>query len=60
MQKLSEDARRAPAGRSAHTAVGGHTHVLRQTVVALLEGRELAEHENPGEATVHVCAGGSG
>jgi quercetin dioxygenase-like cupin family protein len=66
MQKLSLDAlareqldaaRRAPAGRSARTAVGGHDHVLRQTVIALLGGRALAEHENPGEATVHVLRG---
>jgi quercetin dioxygenase-like cupin family protein len=52
-----EAARQAPAGRSAHTVVGGHEHMLRQTLIALLEGRELAEHENPGEATVHVLHG---
>jgi quercetin dioxygenase-like cupin family protein len=66
MQKLSLDAlareqleaaRREPAGRAAHTAVGGHEHVLRQTVIALLGGRSLAEHENPGEATVYVLRG---
>ena len=28
--------------------------VLRQTVIAMLEGAVLAEHENPGEATVYV------
>jgi quercetin dioxygenase-like cupin family protein len=50
-------ARRASAGRSAHTVVGGHEHVLRQTLIALVEGQELAEHENPGEATVHVLHG---
>jgi quercetin dioxygenase-like cupin family protein len=52
-----EAAHRTPAGRSAHTVVGGHEHVLRQTLVALLSGRELAEHHNPGEATVHVLHG---
>jgi quercetin dioxygenase-like cupin family protein len=52
-----EAARRAPAGRSAHTVVGGHEHVLRQTLVALVGGQELAEHRNPGEATVHVLHG---
>ena len=44
-------------GRSAHTVFGGHEHVLRQTLIALVEGQELAEHENPGEATVHVLHG---
>lgn len=52
-----DTARRAPAGRSAHTVVGGHEHVLRQTLIALLGEHELAEHENPGEATVHVLHG---
>ena len=50
-------ARTAPAGRSAHTVYGGHEHVLRQTLIALLRGQLLEEHENPGEATVHVLHG---
>jgi quercetin dioxygenase-like cupin family protein len=45
------------SGRAARTAVGGHEHVLRQTVIALRAGQALAEHENPGEATVHVLRG---
>jgi quercetin dioxygenase-like cupin family protein len=66
MQKQSLDAlareqldaaRRSTAGRAAHTAVGGHEHVMRQTVIALLAGRSLAEHVNPGEATVFVLRG---
>ncbi|MEU7818031.1 cupin domain-containing protein [Pseudonocardia sp. NPDC049154] len=44
-------------GRSALTVYGGHEHVLRQTVIALVAGAELSEHENPGEATVHVLHG---
>jgi quercetin dioxygenase-like cupin family protein len=52
-----ELARQAGSGRSAHTVYGGHEHVLRQTLIALLAGRELSEHENPGEATVHVIRG---
>jgi len=52
-----EAARRSTAGRAAHTVVGGHEHVMRQTMIALLAGRELSEHANPGEATVHVLAG---
>ena len=45
------------AGRAARTVYGGHEHVLRQTVIALAAGRVLAEHDNPGEATVHVLHG---
>jgi quercetin dioxygenase-like cupin family protein len=52
-----ELARQAHAGRAAHTVHGGHDHALRQTVIALLAGRELAEHESPGEATLQVLRG---
>ncbi|MGV8884573.1 MAG: cupin domain-containing protein [Microbacteriaceae bacterium] len=47
----------ASSGRSAKTVFGGHEHKLRQTVIALRAGEALAEHENPGEATVHVLEG---
>jgi quercetin dioxygenase-like cupin family protein len=66
MRKLSLDARvrehleRAAAsstGRSAATVYGGHEHTLRQTLIALRAGTTLAEHENPGEATVLVLRG---
>ncbi len=50
-------ARQASSGRSARTVFGGHEHVLRQTVIALLAGHALGDHENPGEATVHVLRG---
>ena len=52
-----ETARTASSGRSAKTVYGGHENALRQTVIALLKGQELAEHANPGEATVHVLHG---
>ncbi len=52
--ELAED---ASSGRAAHTVYGGHEHVLRQTVIALASGEMLDEHENPGEATVHVLRG---
>jgi quercetin dioxygenase-like cupin family protein len=52
-----EGAERASSGRSAHTVFGGHEHVLRQTVIALVAGQKLDEHENPGEATVQVIHG---
>lgn len=50
-------ARQGSAGRSARTVYGGHEHTLRQTVIALVAGEWLDEHENPGEATVHVLTG---
>lgn len=47
----------ASSGRSSVTIYGGHTHSLRQTVIALTAGQSLAEHENPGEATLLVLNG---
>jgi quercetin dioxygenase-like cupin family protein len=52
-----EQAVSSASGRSAHTVYGGHEHVLRQTLVALAADTSLSEHENPGEATVHVLTG---
>lgn len=52
-----EAARAAPSGRSAQTVYGGHEHVLRQTLIAMTQGARLADHENPGEATIHVTHG---
>lgn len=52
-----ELAHAAPSGRSSSTVYGGHEHQLRQTVIALTSGQRLNEHENPGEATVHVLHG---
>ncbi|HVX44093.1 MAG TPA: cupin domain-containing protein [Mycobacteriales bacterium] len=49
-------ARAAPAGRAAAT-VPGTRATLRQTVLALLAGQELAEHDSPGDATLHVLRG---
>lgn len=49
----------ASNGRAARTVFGGHEHVMRQTVMALAlaQGTELQEHENPGEATILVISG---
>jgi quercetin dioxygenase-like cupin family protein len=47
----------AASGRAAHTVYGGHEHVLRQTLIALIGGQGLAEHESPGEATLLVLHG---
>jgi quercetin dioxygenase-like cupin family protein len=52
-----EAARGASSGRAARTVYGGHEHVLRQTVIGLCAGHALAEHQNPGEATLHVLRG---
>jgi quercetin dioxygenase-like cupin family protein len=56
-RELLERAVAAGGGHTADTVVGGHERVLRQTVIAMLEGAVLAEHENPGEATVYVLRG---
>lgn len=50
-------AQSASSGRSASTVYGGHARILRQTLIALAAGRRLDDHENPGEATVHVLVG---
>ncbi|HTQ18129.1 cupin domain-containing protein [Mycobacterium sp.] len=55
-EKLAE-AQKSNSGRAAHTIHGGHTHELRQTVLALLAGHDLSEHESPGEATLQVLRG---
>ncbi|MEV6600104.1 cupin domain-containing protein [Actinoplanes sp. NPDC051346] len=52
-----ELAHTSSSGRSSSTVYGGHEHQLRQTVIALTAGKTLHEHENPGEATVHVLHG---
>ncbi len=50
-------ARQAHSGRASLTVHGGHALELRQTVVALASGHELAEHDSPGEATLQVLQG---
>lgn len=52
-----ELARSASSGRSATTVYGGHEHRLRQTLIALVAGRQMDEHESPGEATLFVVQG---
>ena len=42
---------------AADTVVGGHERVLRQTVIGMIAGSALCEHEKPGEATVHALRG---
>lgn len=57
VDELSDDARAGDSGRAARTVHGGAGHALRQTVIALAAGHELAEHESPGEATLQVLRG---
>ncbi|WP_182346093.1 cupin domain-containing protein [Tomitella gaofuii] len=42
---------------ASSTVFGGHEKTLRQTLVVVAAGGELAEHESPGEATVQVLTG---
>lgn len=66
MQRLSlealarqqmELAAAAGGGHTADTVYGGHEKVLRQTLIGMTKGAGLADHENPGEATVQVLHG---
>jgi quercetin dioxygenase-like cupin family protein len=56
-RELMERAAAATEGRAAQTVMGGHERVLRQTVIAMAKGTMLAEHANPGEASVYVLRG---
>lgn len=42
---------------ASDTVVGGSERVLRQTVVGMVKGTELGEHNSPGEATIYVIRG---
>lgn len=50
-------ARTASSGRSSQTIHGGHDHPLRQTLIALADGRSLDDHESPAEASLQVVHG---
>lgn len=56
VQKL-DAANRTSAGRSSTTVHGGREHRLKQTLIAMRAGEELAEHASPGEATLQVISG---
>ncbi|BCJ75838.1 LuxR family transcriptional regulator [Catellatospora sp. IY07-71] len=55
--QLMDAARGSSSGRSAQTVYGGPARILGQTVLALRAGESLAEHENPGEASLYVLQG---
>jgi len=50
-------ARESASGRAAHNLLAGREHPLSQTVIAIVGGHGLAEHDSPGEATLHVLRG---
>ncbi|MFD1545066.1 cupin domain-containing protein [Nonomuraea guangzhouensis] len=56
-RQQADRAASAGGGHAAGTVYGGHEKVLRQTVIGMSQGASLAEHENPGEATVQVLHG---
>lgn len=47
----------SPAGRSTDTVIGGSRRRLRQSVMTLIAGERLAEHEFPGESTLQILSG---
>ena len=61
LERLAEDllrqARSATSGRAARPLPAGTRGSLSQTVIALGARAELAEHENPGVATLQVLRG---
>ena len=56
-RQLMESAATAGGHHPADTVYGGHEKVLRQTVIGMIAGARLAEHENPGEATALILHG---
>ena len=54
---LLERAAAAPAGRAALTLVAGAGAPLKQTMLALRSGEQLAEHDASGAATLQVVRG---
>jgi quercetin dioxygenase-like cupin family protein len=54
--ELLKKAAGAHARRAAHT-LAHPVDGLRQTVIALLDGTDLGEHESPGPATLQVLRG---
>jgi quercetin dioxygenase-like cupin family protein len=50
-------AQEGSAGRAAHNLLAGREHPLSQTVIAMIAGHGLAEHDSPGEATLQLLRG---
>jgi quercetin dioxygenase-like cupin family protein len=56
-QTLIDEARTHHSGRQASSFHGAPGGSLTQIVLALVKGRSLSEHENPGQATLQVIVG---
>lgn len=50
-------AKEASNGRAAVTIFGGQEHDLRQTLIALVGGAAMQEHESPGDGSLQVLTG---
>lgn len=50
-------ARTSHGGRAGRTLIPGAGAPLKQTLMALVAGESLADHESPGAATLQVLAG---
>lgn len=55
--ELWDRARKTRSGRAAHNLLAGRQHPLSQTVIAILAGHGLGEHDSPGEATLLLLRG---
>lgn len=56
-QRLLTKARASRSQRAAETVYGNRDTLLRHTVMAMLEGVELPEHDSPPEASLQVLSG---
>lgn len=55
--ELLQSAHSSPAGRAGRTLVTGAGAPLKQSLLALVAGRSLADHESPAAATLQVISG---
>jgi quercetin dioxygenase-like cupin family protein len=57
VDELLSSAREASSRRASHTLHGKSSRHLRQTVIALVAGAALSDHDSPTEATLQVLRG---
>ena len=55
--QLLDEARDSRSGRAARTLVPGAHAPLKQSLLALVTGQSLAEHDAPTAASLHVVVG---
>lgn len=56
-ERLFAAARTSHAHRAANAVYGSRDTAMRQTMLALLAGGDLAEHDSPPEATLQMLVG---